>query len=1572
MRIQHLRTVVIGLCLGWASPSPLHAQPVITTSPTSQAVVAGGSATLTVAATGPGPFTYQWRFNGTNLPGIITTVAGNGSAGQSGDGGPATEAKIDGPQGVAVDALGNLFIGDSGNNRIRKVDSNGIITTVAGKGIPGYSGNRGAATNALLSLPQGCSVDGFGNLYFADWENNAVRKVDATGIITTVAGKGTFGYFGNGGPATNATLSSPVNVAVDGFGNLFISDYGNQRIRKVGTSGIITTVAGNGQRGYSGDGGQATNASLLNPRGVAVDSLGNVFIATTDRIRRVDPNGIITTVAGNGVTGGPIGPNSSGDGLAATNTSVSSPAAVVVDGIGNLFFAVPNRVRKVDPNRIITTVAGKFIPSFGAYSGDGGAATNAQLNLSSSALTVDAFGNLFIADQGNHRIRKVTFATQPTLVLDHVDARHAGNYDVVVTDSSGTTTTSSVTVLTVLLPPEIKDQPANRTVAVGGSATFSVSATGTPPLNYQWFYDGKALADQTSRTLEVTAVDFSKAGKYTAVVTNLYGTVTSRVTFLTVGAPPAITTQPASQTVQPGANATLTTVVSGTGPFTYQWRLNGTQIPNTFLVAGTDEFPGYSGDGNTATRAKLNSPAGVAVDGSGNVYIADQRNNRIRKVDSNGIITTFAGTGYKDPTTGNGAYSGDGGPAINARLNWPSSVALDGSGNLFIADQFNNRIRKVDASGIITTVAGRTGFGPFADGVIATSAYLNGPSSVAVDASGNLFIADQGNYRIRKVGANRIITTVAGNGGIGYSADGIKATNAEMDLGAIALDAAGNLLFVDRGRVRKVGTEGILSTVAGNGVRGYSGDGLAATDAELNGPWGLTVDALGNVIITEAEGWRIRKVDAKGILSSVATSVDLAPTAIISDAAGNLFEVDASSRIFKITPSGPTLEVNNVSAKDTGNYDVVITSPFGSVTSSVAALSLTQPPADIAEDFNDANDDAWTRYDALAGAFANYVAASFLVANGQYRVSIPKPTPNPYGFVRALPYRADQTYTDFEVSADIAAWDNAGGSWFGVVGRMNQIGLNKTSGYLFWYRTDAKTLLLNVFRGESGVSLAFNQALTLDPTHSYRFTLTAVGERLTGTVVDLAAPDVVVASMTGLSGLYSSGYCGVFCGGLGGADVTFDNFVARTPTPTSPSLSLTSAPGVGFEKPARYTTGLFPHGIDKGDLNRDGLLDLVIANNRGGNVTVFLGQPNGAFTKHQDYSVGSGPLSPTIARLNGDDFPDLVVANGSSTNVSVLVGKPDGTLSDKVHFTVGSRPASIATGDFNKDGFPDLVTANSGSTNVSLLLGNGDGTFKDKSDFTVGRAPLVVRSVDFNGDGSLDFATANSGDDTVSLLLGRGDGTFQDKVSYAVGKGPTSIAIGDFNCDARPDVAVVSRSLNSVTVLPGLAGGTLGTALSTTFVLSPLDLTPADLDGDGLGDLVVTTSVVGRVALLIGDGGGGFNGASSLLDLGDNCSDATVADFNRDSRPDLAVTCQFGDRLEVLFNRGKPAVATPAIQLRWSLPADGYVVESTDVLPGPWSTVNVLPSEIPGQQGALALPRTGSEKYFRLSKGGRP
>ena len=344
------------------------------------------------------------------VAGDITTVAGTGSLGSSGDGGPATSAHLHFPKGVALNSSGNLFISDQDNHRIRKVDSSGNITTVVGDGTFGFSGDGGPATSAKLAFPLGLAFDSSGNLFIADGSNHRIRKVDTSGNISTVAGT-TKGFSGDGGPATSAQLNDPTDVAVDSSGNLFIADWPNNRIRKVDSSGNISTVAGTGstgslEGGFSGDGGPATSAQLRDPWGVTIDSAGNLYIGDSinHRIRKVDTSGTITTVAGTGATG--LGQGGfSGDGGPATSPRLSRPLGVAIDSSGNLFIADAHnhRIRKVDTSGVISTVVGS---GSAPILGDGGPATDAKLK-SPTAVAIDSSGNLFIADAHHSRIRKV-------------------------------------------------------------------------------------------------------------------------------------------------------------------------------------------------------------------------------------------------------------------------------------------------------------------------------------------------------------------------------------------------------------------------------------------------------------------------------------------------------------------------------------------------------------------------------------------------------------------------------------------------------------------------------------------------------------------------------------------------------------------------------------------------------------------------------------------------------------------------------------------------------------------------------------------------------------------------------------------------------------------------------------------------------------------------------------------------------------------------------------------------------------------------------------------------------------
>ncbi|MCK4965445.1 hypothetical protein KAS50_00355, partial [bacterium] len=355
---------------------------------------------------------------------IITTTAGNGARGFSGDGENAVDASLYYPFNAAVDAAGNMYIADKSNNRIRKVTPAGIISTIAGTGYAGYYGEGILATEAWLRSPTDVAVDDNGNVYIVDSKNHRIRKIDNSGIITTVAGSGVAGFYGDGGQAIYARLDEPIGIDIDSNGNLYIADMYNNRIRKVDNSGVITTVVGDGNAGYYGDGVSATSTSLYQPADVDVDGSGNMYIADlmNHRIRKVDGSEIITTVAGSGDAG------FSGDGGSALNAELNRPygIALVSDGSFYITDLMNHRIRKVASGGIINTVSGNNGTK--GFSGDGGDPADALLNYP-RGIVVRSNGDVLFADSENHRIRKIFTITGFPPVLNSVGNQNVNEGD---------------------------------------------------------------------------------------------------------------------------------------------------------------------------------------------------------------------------------------------------------------------------------------------------------------------------------------------------------------------------------------------------------------------------------------------------------------------------------------------------------------------------------------------------------------------------------------------------------------------------------------------------------------------------------------------------------------------------------------------------------------------------------------------------------------------------------------------------------------------------------------------------------------------------------------------------------------------------------------------------------------------------------------------------------------------------------------------------------------------------------------------------------------------------------------
>ncbi len=341
---------------------------------------------------------------------IITTYAGNGTVGYSGDGGQATAADLSAVTSVFADVNGNIYLSDPNQYVIRKIAPSGIITTIAGVG-PGGGGNTGdggQATLATLFNPQGVFADSIGNVYFIDSDSARIRKINTSGIISTIAGTKVSGYSGDGGAATAAQMSYPNDILMDKNGNIYFTDVSNYRVRKISSSGIISTVAGTGVSGFSGDGGPATAAQIGFPYYLTIDRNGNLYFGddSSARIRKVSASGIISTVAGTGVVG-TAGMVSAGDGGPATAAVLGLVYGMTTDNSGNLYYseAVDSRIRKIDfSTGIIKPIVGDGTPC--GFGGDGGTATLAKLCVP-EGISFDKFGNLYISDYDNHRIRRV-------------------------------------------------------------------------------------------------------------------------------------------------------------------------------------------------------------------------------------------------------------------------------------------------------------------------------------------------------------------------------------------------------------------------------------------------------------------------------------------------------------------------------------------------------------------------------------------------------------------------------------------------------------------------------------------------------------------------------------------------------------------------------------------------------------------------------------------------------------------------------------------------------------------------------------------------------------------------------------------------------------------------------------------------------------------------------------------------------------------------------------------------------------------------------------------------------------
>ena len=711
---------------------------------------------------------YLLDYLRTLSPNTITTLAGVGYR----TGIPAQEADAGWPMGVVRSVAplwaGDLIVVDYHAHRIWRIDRAGILHVLAGDGIPGNSGDGGPALEARFLWPHDLTQDKQGNLYLSDLGNQIIRRIDGqTGIVTRVAGSGKVGRGGDGGLALDAELDTTCGVAVDGDGNLYLSSEWANNIRRVDAqTGIITLFAGQDARlypaeredsrpysgprvslrGYHGDGGPARDASFNHPEHLAFDSKGNLYVCdnSNDRIRKIDrQTGLISTVLGNGQRA------SNGDGGPAVEASTLMPDALFLDVHDNLYVGEKYgyRVRKVDAaTGIVETLVGNGVPGFGE---EGLHSSETHCNSVEVGIWVDPDGTLFWSDCSG-RLR-----------------RRDGQSGIVTTVLGGTS---------------VHDGEPATAAFLNGPGGLSVGPDGQIYLADVWNQRIRAIDPQT-RVMRTVAGNGARA---------------------------------------------------------------------------------YGGDNGPATAAYLGNPHDVAVDSLGRVIIADTRDGRLRRIEADGTLRCIAGTTLPWDA-GEGRWDkGDNGPAISASIAHVEAVAVGPNDDIYFGDSAVGRIRKIDAqTGIITTVAGTGLPGYSGDGGPATSARLGAPSALRFDGAGNLYFTDRAAHVVRKVDTSGIITTVVGSGGAGYSPDGTPALQAKLAHPyGLAVAADGTLYVADSQNncVRRVTAQGVLETVVGCPTAGDGPDGAAATAAVFNEPRGLCLYGADILLISDHYNNRLRAV----------------------------------------------------------------------------------------------------------------------------------------------------------------------------------------------------------------------------------------------------------------------------------------------------------------------------------------------------------------------------------------------------------------------------------------------------------------------------------------------------------------------------------------------------------------------------------------------------------------------------------------------------------------------------------------------------------------------------------------
>lgn len=640
------------------------------------------------------------------------------------------------------------------------------FTTLAGSAGTVVNGQDGTGADAAFDAPRGIAVDRAGTIYVADTRNNTIRKITSSGVVTTLAG--TAGTEGStNGTGADARFNEPFGIAVDDAGNVYVADASTNSIRKITAAGVVTTFAGGGAPGSTD--GTGTGARLDEPRGICIDSNGTLYVADYDNhtIRKITSAGVVTTIAGQADVPG----NSDGTGTAA---SFRGPMGIAVDSAGIIYVADTGNksIRRIDTTGTVTTL------------------TLAGTSLSEPrGIAVTASGTLLVADYGSHSIRSVTASGAVTTLAGAIESPGT---------SDGSTTAArfhypSALAVTSAGTIYIADTENDTIRGISGSTVTTVAGRA-----------GRVLTADGQGTNARFDAPYATAVDSTGVV--------------------YVADQSAHVIRRIGTDGVVTTFAG---------------LPGSFGI-----------DDGTGDGARFYSPSGVAVDSAGNVYVADTMNSTIRKITPARVVTTLAGSG-RQRGTADGAGNA-------ARFDSPFGIAVDSANNIYVSDAAMNTIRKITAAGVVTTLAGRA-TSPGSDDGTGTTARFSVPYGVAVDSTGVIYVVDHGNHSIRKIAVDGTVTTLAGTGGSAGYRDGSGPTARFKFPSGIAVGRDGTVYVADTDNqvIRAISSSGEVSTVGGSAAGTGSTDGAGANARFLN-PKGIAVTPEARLYIADLGNRAIR------------------------------------------------------------------------------------------------------------------------------------------------------------------------------------------------------------------------------------------------------------------------------------------------------------------------------------------------------------------------------------------------------------------------------------------------------------------------------------------------------------------------------------------------------------------------------------------------------------------------------------------------------------------------------------------------------------------------------------------